>query len=272
LPLLWRFGWIARSGRRGCGVAAVVALGGWFTASGVGELEEPGRARQSATAEFTFDEQPWDAENIRWYLEDFLELPADPAPRMAARVEARLTGLGAELFNAVFESPDRQRLWYRAQDRLDQVRVEVQPDPTAAADLPWELLRDPGTGVAMALRAQPFVRSHAQPAQPPRLPTRTDSRLRVLLVICRPAGSEDVPFRSVASHLVRSDAQQQITGLDLDVLRPPTFAQLSKVLRAAARVGQPYQVVHFDGHGAYLDLKGAGETLIPTTRRHCQPC
>ena len=43
-------------------------------------------------------------------------------------------------------------------------------------------------------------------------------------------------------------------GLRLDVLRPATFKQLSKVLHAAAEAGSPYHVLHFDGHGTYLDL------------------
>jgi hypothetical protein len=41
---------------------------------------------------------------------------------------------------------------------------------------------------------------------------------------------------------------------DLDVLRPPTFEQLGKVLRQAHRDGQPYHVVHFDGHGMYMEV------------------
>src|SRR5262249_19935869 len=47
-------------------------------------------------------------------------------------------------------------------------------------------------------------------------------------------------------------------GLDLDVLRPATFARLSEVLRAAHRAGRPYHVVHFDGHGTYVDLEDLG--------------
>ncbi len=76
-------------------------------------------------------------------------------------------------------------------------------------------------------------------------------RVRVLLVICRPGGRADVPFRSVASHLVRLSRTAR-EAFQLDVLRPPTFAQLARELEAAKRAGQPYHVVHFDGHGAYL--------------------
>jgi tetratricopeptide (TPR) repeat protein len=218
------------------------------------ELDEAG-VRQTATAEFDFAVDPVDAEGIRWYLEDFLEYPVDPAPVIAARVEQRLTQIGSELFERIFGTRDAQRLWDRAQQRLEQVRVEVAGDPTQGAGLPWELLRDPVTDVAVALRAASFVRIHSQPARPVQLPELSSGdHLRVLLVICRPAGREDVPFRSVASHLVRSDAQTALPGLELDVLRPPTFGQLSRVLHAAAARGQPYHVVHFDGHGIYIEL------------------
>ena len=79
----------------------------------------------------------------------------------------------------------------------------------------------------------------------------------MLLVIARPGGREDVPFRSVASQLVRGGAEQ-MAGLDLDVLRPATFKRLSEVLYAAKAEGRPYHVVHFDGHGTYIDLKDLG--------------
>ena len=49
-------------------------------------------------------------------------------------------------------------------------------------------------------------------------------------------------------------APSRWTGLRLDVLRPATFARLAEVLHQAADAGRPYHVVHFDGHGTYLDL------------------
>jgi len=42
----------------------------------------------------------------------------------------------------------------------------------------------------------------------------------------------------------------------LDLLRPPTFDQLGRVLRKAKDEGKPYHVLHFDGHGTYADLGG----------------
>ena len=41
------------------------------------------------------------------------------------------------------------------------------------------------------------------------------------------------------------------------VLRPPTLDALAKVLAAAATAGEPFQVVHFDGHGALTGGRAA---------------
>ena len=44
-------------------------------------------------------------ERLRWYLEDSLEYPIDPAPKIAAQVEQRLVELGRDLFGQVFPGP-----------------------------------------------------------------------------------------------------------------------------------------------------------------------
>jgi tetratricopeptide (TPR) repeat protein len=198
-------------------------------------------------------------ERVRWYLEEYAEFSADPAPMIAREAEADLAQAGVDLFRAVFSGPDAAGIWERARDRLGRVRVEVDTDPGRGPGLAWELLRDPGTDAPVALEARAFVRTHLQAAGHPDLPQPAGDRLRVLLVIARPGGSEDVPFRSVASRLVRGGAER-MEGLDLDVLRPATFARLAEVLHAAQDAGQPYQVVHFDGHGTYIDLVDLGFT------------
>jgi hypothetical protein len=161
--------------------------------------------------------------------------------------------LGTGLFRQVFTGQDAGGIWSQAQLQLQLVRVEVDIDPADMPGLPWELLRDPNTGTALALGAGEFVRTHRQTAGQVSLPQAAGDELRVLLVICRPGGRDDVPFRSVASRLVRGGAGQ-MEGLHLDVLRPATYARLAKVLHQAADAGRPYHVVHFDGHGTYLDV------------------
>ena len=207
---------------------------------------------RSASVRFGFELSTRDREDVRWYLEDYLQYPVDPAPEIARGVEARLTALGEELFGQVFRtSPAAMQLWFAVTGSLAEARVEVATGVEAAAAIPWELLRDPDTDGALAVRAGAFVRALAEATAPVAMPQARET-LRVLLVICRPGGRADVPFRSVASHLVRlsSDARE---AFQLDVLRPPTYAQLARVLQAARTAGAPYHVVHFDGHGAWLN-------------------
>ena len=179
----------------------------------------------------------------------------EPAPQIAGRVESRLAELGVELFAGVFEgSQDTVGLWDAVAGSLVDTRVEVDAGVEGEAAVPWELLRDPVTDGVLALRAGAFVRIQPEVAHhTPLLPPEAAGTLRVLLVICRPGGRADVPFRSVASRLVRMSRGAR-EAFQLDVLRPPTFAELTRALGAAKAAGSPYHVVHFDGHGVYLDV------------------
>ena len=189
-------------------------------------------ARQTATARVGSGLSGRDREDVRWYLEDYLQYPVDPAPDIARDVETRLAALGEELFRQVFEANrDTMRIWEAVAADLAGARVEVATGAEGAAGIPWELLRDPATGGVVSLRAGAFVRALAGTAAEVPVP-QAAGRLRVLLVICRPGGAVDVPFRSVASYLVRLSRQAREV-LELEVLRPPTFAQLATVLHAA---------------------------------------
>jgi hypothetical protein len=138
-------------------------------------LEGDRLPRQTATSRFEFKLTPQDHEDLRWYLEDYLQYPLDPAPKIAARIEKRMSEIGVELFKAVFQANDDARdLWATLRDKLDDTRVEIIAGVTEATGIPWELLRDPKTDAALALRAQAFVRSQPQAAQPqrPQLPEK----------------------------------------------------------------------------------------------------
>ena len=213
---------------------------------------QDGTVRRDAMSIFDYEVSGADAENIRWYLEDYPEFPADPAPLRAQDAESVLTKVGITLFTQMFARGDAARIWEILRDRLADVRVEVGAEPNADPGLAWELLRDPARDMAVALSAGAFVRIQPQFVSRAQVLPAAGDRLRVLLVICRPGGREDVPFRSVAGRLVRG-AVDRMEGLELHVLRPATFARLAQVLHAAHDAGLPYHVVHFDGHGTYLD-------------------
>jgi tetratricopeptide (TPR) repeat protein len=221
-------------------------------------LEGSGFVRQVATAPFSFELRPQDHEDIRWYLEEFFEAPTDPAPRIASRVETRIAELGSELFCAVFESSrDALRIWTTLRPELNDARVEIVCGVRESATVPWEIMADVTDNLPVALRAKAFVRTHPKAAQAPKVPYMPSRPVRILLVICRPGGADDVPFRSVASRLLRSLDKRASGHFELDLLRPPTFERLASVLRAAKDADRPYHVVHFDGHGGYPEREHA---------------
>jgi tetratricopeptide (TPR) repeat protein len=211
--------------------------------------------RLTAGADFEYALSRRAHEQIRWYIEEYAKDSFNPDTRLAREVERQLGVIGTVFFRTVFEANrDTQRLWDRILDRLQDVRLEIETTVQDATALPWELLRDPTTDVPLALRAEAFVRVQQQTALKPNLPRPSESAdapIRVLLVICRPDQGDDVPFRSVASRLVKLTADR--SEFALSVLRPPTWAELGRVVRAAKQRGEPFHVVHFDGHGIYQE-------------------
>ncbi len=216
-------------------------------------------ARQAFESTFDFLLLDQDEEDLRWYLEDYLQYPQDPAPAIARRVEERMAEIGTELFRAILQASDDARdLWAEVRNRLPDTRIEIVTGVSEANTIPWELLRDPRTDTPLALSARSFVRAQPTQARRPHLPKGERVKIRILLVICRPMGDEDVPFRSVASRLIKGLDQANREAYDLDVLRPPTFEQLGQVLRQAKEEDRPYHVVHFDGHGTWMETEDSG--------------
>jgi len=211
---------------------------------------------QLSESHFEFKVKEQVQENIRWYLEDFLQYPQDPAPKIADKVEQRMTEIGVELFEKVFHANDDTRqVWEGLCHHINDTRVEIVTGDRDATAIPWELIRDRESNMPLALRAGAFVRTNLQAVQHLQTPQIVDGKIRILVIICRPKGGSDVPFRSVATKLIKGLTDSGSEVFQLDVLRPPTYSQLEKVLRQAKEDGKSYHIVHFDGHGIYEDLK-----------------
>ena len=164
-------------------------------------------------------------------------------------------GVLQTVFASVFGSGPARHAYERARDRkLELVFRSASPGPLR---LPWELMRDPAGPVALNLAGV----SRALPtAELARTAAIAGERLRVLMVISRPAGTGDIGYQMIARPLLeRLDA---VRGqVDLVVLRPPTLEALREILAEAASAGEPFQVVHFDGHGVLPGHK-AGEAHL----------
>lgn len=222
---------------------------------------EGGGPRQIEKRPFSFALAAQEAENIRWYLEDYRIYPVDPAPKIAERIEQRMGDIGRELFRLVLAGSG---VWESVRHSLADTRIEVETEVEDAL-VPWELMRDPVADSPLALSVPSFVRCHSRPALRPNPPEPSAGKIRILLVICR-LENDRVPFRSVARHLIRGLSDAAREPFDLEVLRPPTFEHLAKRLREANAQGKPFHVVHFDGHG----LKGEVFFENPELERNAQ--
>jgi hypothetical protein len=195
-------------------------------------------------------------EDLRWYVEDYLRVPYGVYEQRGPQVAARLRDWGHTLFAALFGT-EPARLAYAALRPGAETELLVRSSSARWLSLPWELAWDPNRPAPLAVELG--ATSRLLPAASlPAAWMPSGARLRVLLVIARPAGQEDVGYRMIARPLLeRLDA---IRGeVDLQVLRPSTFQAFQREVQQAAVAGQPYQVVHFDGHGVLAGRPRAGE-------------
>jgi hypothetical protein len=221
---------------------------------------------------------PIEAEELRWYLEKYCLWPIGQVyQERAAKVEASLPAWGQLLYQAVAEKQSVQevlRPWEtlpqgverRFSIFVDSRLVEGSPEEKQAeADeaatvllrLPWELF-NAGRGYLLAGAKPVLVRR--------RLPNRrqfdrvvAEPPIRVLLVSPRPEdkGVDYIDHRVIAQPM--TEALGDLGDLaELTVLSPPTFPALQAALQAAEERGEPFHVVHFDGHGVFDRRIGLG--------------
>ena len=199
-------------------------------------------------------------EDVRWYIEDYLSVPFGVYDDRGARIAAQFPEWGSRLFQALFGSETAHEAYRRARAGEGSVELVVRSTAAEPLALPWELLFDPTAGVPVALERVAITRmlTTAEYAEP--LAVR-GSRLRVLMVISRPRGTSDVGYHMIARHLLPLIGTSG-KAVDMVILRPPTLDRLREALADAVLAGEPFQVVHFDGHGALGAGPGSAGTLI----------
>lgn len=218
-------------------------------------LKRPGQPDLEAEADIRFTLSPQEQDDLRWYMEDYLQRLESVEEVQVEQIEAWMKQRGEELYTKVLAANlGMQAIWFAVRERLADLRIEITTGIPEAASIPWELMRDPQSDSAIALRVQSFVRVQSAPnvGFVP-VPPAADGRLRLLYAVCRPGGRNDVELRAVANRLLQ-DLGADLARFDIIALRPPTFEQLQKELTDAKNAGRPFHIVHFDGHGCYEDL------------------
>lgn len=246
------------------------------------------RAIRSRRYKFSAPLGPIELAEIRWYIESYYRWPSGVFKQRAVKLEADLPQWGNALYQAALAGESaREPLaeWQRQSgSRRFSIQVDFEPPEgtrpknaeqmrEAASDLlalPWEILHDGrgylsqgAQGVRVRRRLPNRKRIEVTPIALP---------IRVLLLSPRPeidAQGNRVGYldhRSSALPLVQA-METLGTGLvQVDILQPPTFPALQAKLKAAHTAGQPYAIVHFDGHGVYDRRVGLGALCFEDPR------
>ncbi len=215
-----------------------------------------------------------DAEDIRWYVERYVDWPGDVFDERARSIEKSLSRLGRLLYdildneigNEVLEcwrvaGRGSERRFTVVADSQIQMGASIYQDARVAAtyllSLPWELLHD---GVQFIAQSDHGVRVRRSLSK--RHPANTISvvaPIRLLLISPRPEDSSAswIDHRTSAKPII--EALSSLDALtEFAVLDPPTFPALQTELQRAADCGRPYHVLHFDGHGGFNTKHGQG--------------
>jgi hypothetical protein len=186
--------------------------------------------------------------DLRWYLEDYLRVPYGVYQQKGPRIASSLDGWGEAIFNSLFanESAREAYAWARA-SAGHHTNIVLRSNSAAPFALPWELMRDATRARPLALDGIQLTRSIS--ATYTREPLDVGGkRLRVLLVISRPSGQSDIDYRLIGRPMLeRLDAMSG--PVEVIVLRPPTRNALQQALADGIASDEPFQIVHFDGHG-----------------------
>ena len=183
---------------------------------------------------------------LRWYLEDYLQSPFGVYPQLAECVAETMKAWGTVIFDMLFTGYARD--WYQEArwQNFEGFHIKITSDSPEIMSWPWEALYSGDDGW-LALRCcidrQLFCVGDplSLPAAPPR------DAIHILYVIPRPYGENDVSYNVLAGSLLRYISENNLP-VTVDILRPPSFDRLRKVLHDRPNY---YNIVHFDGHGGY---------------------
>jgi tetratricopeptide (TPR) repeat protein len=219
-----------------------------------------------------------EAADLTWYLEDYAVWPSPLLAGRAQRIEAQLEHWGRLLHEAALPVSQVAKVlesWATvgtsSVTRRFSVEVDVSPKAGAPDEevqamreagtlllgLPWELLHDSRSFLFQG--AQPLRVRRRLPTEDPVPVPVLATPIRVLLVSPRPEDEACGYIDHRASAVPMVEAMEALAGqVELRLLIPPTLSALRDELYRARRLGQPYHVLHFDGHGVYNRSIGLG--------------
>ena len=186
---------------------------------------------------------------LRWYLEDYLQIPFGAYREKPKYIEETVKEWGKAVFDALFTGYARD--WYQEEKKKNfaDFKLKIVSDSPEIMSWPWEALyseEDEYLALRCCIERQLCTVGDPIPL-PDNLPR---DAIHILYIISRPKGRQEVGYHTLAGSMIEYSNNSNIPVV-IDVLRPPTFDQLRKTLHD--RPGY-YHIVHFDGHGGYREL------------------
>lgn len=123
-----------------------------------------------------------DYEDLRWYLEEFMDLPDGGAVTRAQRIERDLDRWGRQLHDALFAVNENRDLLNQLLAAREPRELTIATRDPALLRLPWELMADGAGSLAerVSVRRQ-LERPETTERRAAKLP------LRILYIVSRPA-------------------------------------------------------------------------------------
>jgi tetratricopeptide (TPR) repeat protein len=268
--------------------------------------EKDGVRRATATAELTYRPAdnsrditsrrykftaplgPVELSEIRWYIEKYYQWPTGVFKTRAETTEKSLPEWGKALYAAALGGESAREpleAWKRTSGSR-RFSVQVDSESLAGTDeeksalireaasdllsLPWEIMHD---DVGFLSQGATGVRVRRRlPNRKQTTTIKAELPIRVLLLSPRPEVDEHgdpvgyLDHRSSALPLVQAVENLGEELVQLDILHPPTFPALKEALKKARAEKNPYDIVHFDGHGVYDRWVGLGALCFESPR------
>ena len=192
------------------------------------------------------------------YFEKHLEFPMLETAR-AEQAAASIQDYGTRLFQPLHANADLYAAF--KQHPADRIRIEISGSPEFHR-LHWETLWPPGAPNPLAYRTAIARRVTTRNA--PKIPLPTAPNIRVLVIVARPGGADDVGYRTISRPLVETLHQAKL-AVELDFVRPGTWAALRSHL--GSKPQGHYHALHFDGHGSVMSQADVEKLRIAGDRK-----
>ncbi|MFX0183624.1 MAG: CHAT domain-containing protein [Candidatus Hodarchaeota archaeon] len=208
--------------------------------------------------------------DLKWYLEESMKHPFNAEERFhrAKQIELQISEWGEALFNTIFNNRDTYLFYEKAVNNgLENCEFCISSDDPTFLNIPWEIIRDPTPGRGyLAPLMSGFYRQRTGHKTRKALET-TQRIFRILWIISRPYGKQDIPYGTIARPMLEILRQLQ-PRIEIEILRPPTFDLLQNKLNTHRG---DYQLVHFDGHGTFIPKHDRGFLIFENTNGDPDP-